>query len=82
MAYAAITLSNSLGEHPQYLIRNWYSKYGSQFSAFATHLDIEVIKTPFRTPKANTLCERFMCSLKREYLNHSLATESNPISFA
>jgi putative transposase len=60
------------GEHPKYLIRDWDSKYGSQFSALATHSGIEVIQTPFRTPQANAFCERFMGSLKRECLDHSL----------
>jgi transposase InsO family protein len=61
-----------LGEHPKYLIRDRDSKYGSQFSALATHSGIEVIQTPFRTPQANAFCERFMGSLKRECLDHTL----------
>jgi putative transposase len=60
------------GEHPKYLIRDRDSKYGSQFSALTTHSGIEVIQTPFRTPQANAFCERFMGSLKRECLDHSL----------
>jgi putative transposase len=53
------------GEHPKYLIRDRDSKYGSHFSALATHSGIKLIQTPFRTPKANAYCERFMGSLKR-----------------
>jgi putative transposase len=60
------------GEHPKYLIRDLDSKYGSQFSALAAHTGIEIIKTPYRTPQANAFCERFMGSLKRECLDHSL----------
>jgi transposase InsO family protein len=60
------------GEHPKYLIRDRDSKYGSRFSALATRSDIEVIKTPYRTPQANAFCERFIGSLKRECLDHSL----------
>jgi transposase InsO family protein len=60
------------GEHPKYLIRDRDKKFGSRFSALATHSGIEVIQTPFRTPKANAFCERFMGSLKRECLDHSL----------
>jgi transposase InsO family protein len=59
-------------DHPKYLIRDWDKKYGSRFSALATHSGIEVIQTPFRTPQANAYCERFMGSLKRECLDHSL----------
>jgi transposase InsO family protein len=60
------------GEHPKYLTRDRDRKYGSQFSALATHSGIDVIKTPFRTPKANAICERYMGSLKRECLDHTL----------
>jgi putative transposase len=60
------------GEHPKYLIRDRDSKYGSQFSVLAAHSGIEVIQTHFRTPQANAFCERFMGSLKRECLDHSL----------
>jgi putative transposase len=60
------------GEHPKYLIRDRDKKYGPQFSALAIHSGIDVIKTPFRTPKTNAFCERFMGSLKRECLDHSL----------
>jgi transposase InsO family protein len=60
------------GEHPECLIRDRDKKYGPQFSALAIHSGIDVIKTPFRTPKANAFCERFMGSLKRECLDHSL----------
>jgi hypothetical protein len=42
------------------------------FSALANHSGIEIIKTPYRTPQANAFCERFMGSLKRECLDHSL----------
>jgi putative transposase len=59
-------------QHPKYLIRDRDSKYGSQFSVLATHSGIKIIKTPYRTPQANAFCERFMGSLKRECLDHSL----------
>jgi putative transposase len=60
------------GQHPKYLFRDRDKKFGSQFSALATHSGIEVIQTPYRTPKANAFCERFMGSLKKECLDHSL----------
>jgi putative transposase len=60
------------GEHPKYLIHDRDNKFGPQFSARATRSGIEEIQTPFRTPQANAFCERFMGSLKRECLDHSL----------
>ena len=61
-----------IGQHPNYLIHDRESKFGSRFSAFAAHSGIKIIITPYRTPQANAFCERFMGSLKRECLDHSL----------
>jgi hypothetical protein len=47
---------------PRYLIRDRDRKYGSQFSCIATSTGIKELKTPYRTPKANAFCERFMGS--------------------
>jgi len=33
---------------------------------------IDIIKTPFRAPRANAVCERFIGSVRRECLNHLL----------
>ena len=33
---------------------------------------IKELKTPYQGPKANAFCERFMGSLKQEYLDHIL----------
>jgi transposase InsO family protein len=60
------------GRHPKYPIHDRDSKFGPHFSALATHSGIQVIKTPYRTPQANAFCERFVGSLKRDCLDHSL----------
>ena len=60
------------GKGPKYLIRDRDSKYGTQFSAVAVSTGIKELRTPYRTPQANGVCERFMGSLRRECLDHIL----------
>ena len=58
------------GEGPKYLIRDRDGKYGKRFAAVAS--GIEILKTPVRAPRANSYCERFIGSLRRECLDHML----------
>ena len=60
------------GSGPKYLIRDRDSKYARRFSAAAAGSGIQELKTPYRTPCANGICERFMGSLRRECLDHIL----------
>ena len=55
---------------PRYLIRD--RKYAAHFSAMAANSGIQELKTPYRVPQANGVCERFMGSLRRESLDHML----------
>jgi len=57
---------------PRFLIRDRDSKYGDDFARVAKASSIEVLKTPFRAPKANAICERFLGSVRRECLDHLL----------
>jgi len=56
--------------HPKYLIRDNDSQYGPQFARVAAGAGIKVLKTPYRAPKANSLCERLLGSVRRECLDH------------
>jgi transposase InsO family protein len=38
----------------------------------ATTSGINVLRTPYRTPQANAVCERFLGSVRRECLDHFL----------
>ncbi len=58
------------GEKPRFLIRDNDSKFGPSFARVAA--EIEVLRTPYRTPQANAICERFIGSLRRECLDHFL----------
>jgi len=64
---------------PRYLIRDRDRKYGSQFSCIATSTGIKELKTPYRAPKANAFCERFMGSLKRDCLDPMLVISQKQI---
>ena len=58
------------GKGPKCLIRDRDKKYATHFSAVAG--SIKEVETPYRTPQANGVCERFMGSLRRECLDHIL----------
>jgi transposase InsO family protein len=60
------------GQAPRSLIRDRDSKYGDAFTRVAVGTSIEVLKTPYRAPKANAICERFSGSVRRECLDHIL----------
>ncbi len=60
------------GQAPRFLIRNGDSKYGECLTRVAVGTAIEVLKTPYRTPKANAICERWLGSVRRECLDHIL----------
>ena len=60
------------GTGPQYLLHDRDSKYGTHFSSVAVGSGITELRTPYRAPRANGICERFMGSLRRECLDHTL----------
>jgi putative transposase len=60
------------GQSPRFLIRDRDRKYGQNFAAAAKGSHIELLKTPYRAPKANAICERFLGSVRRECLDHML----------
>lgn len=60
------------GQAPRFLIRDRDSKYGQAFTRVAVGTSIEILKTPYRAPKANAICERFLGSVRRECLDHIL----------
>ena len=60
------------GRVPRYLVRDRDSKYAALFSAVAVSSDVQELKMPYRTPRANGICERFIGSLRRECLDHVL----------
>jgi transposase InsO family protein len=60
------------GQTPKYLIRDNDRKFGPSFARVAATSSIKVLRTPYRTPRANAVCERFLGSVRRECLDHFL----------
>ena len=58
-------------ESPE-LPRTGFSASTADFVRVAKASSIEVLKIPYRAPKANAVCERFLGSLRRECLDHLL----------
>jgi transposase InsO family protein len=67
------------GQRPKYLIRDRDKKYATRFSAVVVSSDIQELKTPYRSPRANGICERFMGSLRRECLDHVLIQDGKQL---
>lgn len=55
---------------PKYLVADNDSKFGQNFEQVLEHRGIDLLHTPFKAPKANATCERFLGSLQRECLDH------------
>ena len=67
------------GERPRYVIRDNDRKFGPNFARVATTSGIKVLRTPYRTPQANAVCERFLGSVRRECLDHFLIWHENQL---
>jgi putative transposase len=67
------------GHTPKYLIRDNDRKYGPQFGRVASISGIKILRTPYRTPQANAVCERFLGSVRRECLDHFLILQEKQL---
>jgi putative transposase len=64
--------ATAFGVRPKYLIRDNDSKFGASFARIANTSRIEILTTPYKAPRANAICERFLGSVRRECLDHLL----------
>ena len=74
-AQQARNLLMDLGEHAarlKFLIRDRDSKFTAEFDEVFVGSGVRVIKTPVRAPRANSLAERYVGTLRRECLDHLL----------
>jgi transposase InsO family protein len=60
---------------PKYLIHDRDKKYGAHFTSVAA--GIQQLRTPHRAPRANAVCERWIGSLRRGCLDHTLIFHRN-----
>jgi putative transposase len=59
-------------QRPRYLIRDNDRKFGPTFARVTAASGITILCTPYRAPRVNALCERFLGSVRRECLDHIL----------
>ncbi|HEU5376220.1 MAG TPA: integrase core domain-containing protein [Ktedonobacteraceae bacterium] len=68
------------GQAPRFLIHDNDAKFGQLFDTVASGTGIELLRTPYRAPRANAYCERFLGSVRRECLDHLLILHEQHLS--
>jgi len=67
-------------QKPKYLTRDLDSRFGHKFDEIAKASGIEILKTAYRTPKMNSICERFLGSIRRECVDHLFVFNERQLS--
>jgi hypothetical protein len=58
------------GGHPyRFVIHDRDSIFSEELDKAVTGMEVRILRTPVRAPKANSVCERIMGTVRREYLD-------------
>jgi putative transposase len=66
----------------RYLIHHRDTKFTQAFDAFLKDSGVDIIVLPPRSPNLNAHCERFVCSIKAEALDHLVMLGEQALSYA
>jgi transposase InsO family protein len=60
------------GQRIRFLSRDRDARFSAAFDAVIAAADMTIVKTPIRAPRANAIAERFVGTIRRELLDHTL----------
>ena len=60
------------GRQPKYLIRDRDAVYGREFRTKLAKVGVASVRTPIRAPRANSVAERVVRTIRQEALDHMI----------
>jgi transposase InsO family protein len=61
----------------RYVIHDRGRVFSKELDGFLENMELRVLRTPYRSPKANSICERAIGSMRRECLDHMIPLTEN-----